>query len=144
MLAKQRIMERALEKPIQKPKPRRGKYVKVSELKPVAKETKPDDTIKKKSEDDKKSQQTTDLDSLLEEKGLQEQTKSTKKRPQSTQPKKIVSKTPKKIDPLREKLNKMNITRLREYSKDRKIKISSNDTKSQIIQKILDSKKNKK
>ena len=84
------------------------------------------------------------MDSLLEEKGLQETAPITKKRPQSTQAKKAVPKTPKKVDPLREKLNKMNLTRLSEYCKDRKIKISSNDTKSQIIQKILDSKKKKK
>ena len=141
-----RKIKSSLEKPVQKTRPQRGRYVKVSEIKPATKDNgkKPDKIIKKAPETAKTSQQTTDLDSLLEEKGLQEQTKSTKKRPQSTQPKKIVSKTPKKIDPLREKLNKMNITRLREYSKDRKIKISSNDTKSQIIQKILDSKKNKK
>lgn len=134
----------SLEKPVQKPKPRRGRYVKVSELEPVAKETKPDDLIDKESEDDKSSKQTTDLDSLLEEKGLREKTSIAKKKTQTTQPKRVDSKTPKTVDPAREKLNRMNIDRLRRYCKDRKIKISSNDTKSQIIQKILDSKKKKK
>jgi len=128
----------SLEKPIQKPKPRRGRYVKVSELKPAdqAIDKKRKEPAKKEAEVEEESKQTTDLDSLLEEKGLREKASISKKKPRSLQPK--------KVDLEREKFNRMKIDRLRRYCKDRKIKISSKDTKSQIIQKILDSKKKKK
>jgi len=121
--------------------------MKVSEIKPEIEESKkkPIETVKDEaSEIQKKSQKTTDLDSLLEEKGLKEKTRGKQKKSKSSQPKKDQAKTPKSVDPFREKLNKMNLDRLRRYCKDRNIKIASDDTKSQIIQKILNSKKKKK
>jgi len=142
----QKNIESSLEKPVQKPKFRRGKYMKVSEIKPttIEEKKKAEEIIKEDSKIEKEPKQTTDLDSLLEEEGLHDKTTITKKKQKSTQLRKVVSKAPKTIDPTYEKLNKMNLKKLRVYCKDRKIKIPSNATKSQIIQKILSSKKKKK
>jgi hypothetical protein len=140
-------IKRSLEKSVQQKRPQRGRYVKVSEIKPEIKESKkkPIETMKEEaSEIEKTSKKTTDLDSLLEEKGLKEKTRGKQKKSKSSQPKKDQAKTPKSVDPFREKLNKMNLTRLKEYCNDRNIKISSDDTKSQIIQKILKTFKKKK
>jgi hypothetical protein len=98
---------------------------------------------KQEPETKKISKPTTDLDSLLEEEGLREKTPIKKKKLKS-QPKRVDSKDLQTLDLTREKLKKMNIDKLRIYCKDRKIKISSKDTKSQIIRKILDSKNKKK
>ncbi len=115
-------ISKSLEEPAVKEIPRRGRYVKPSELESLAmakeqeklKSEKERKIIEQEIHDEKPM---TDLDSLLVETGIEKDTK----KPQLT----------------RSTLKKWNLDKLRDYCKKNNIKFSSKTTKSDLIEKIL-------